>query len=628
MWENTSYRMAEEQRRRNASRRKHVDAGGQAGPAPRMVSHAGGVDVTSADIASIASACGRHGLAPQPWVQPRTVLAPRRPRVFDVMLLEGPEVELLEVRLHELSGSVDRFILVEGRRTAHGRRKPTFFAEHRDTPRFAPYRQKLVHYEVPEAAYKQKGRELLSSEVDRLHRTEMRRALREAGVQPGDVVLAGSVNEIPSAASLGLFIGCTGWPSNATTVGLLLEPFVFSFELGGGSSGSSGAMPRVSLYSEERQEVAFSRSSIGRAESGGGGPVLLTDAGWTCTCCFASLADYIDHCSDLLTVSRFGASANRRDSHVVQRVLCGGKPDATVASTGRPHVSAQQLRGGGGGPSSMDQLPSGVAHTAAPPLKRHHGTSGVPSWLGEEVAAAAKGEGSSGGSNDVAATAAAAAFLLPGHCQRVAVAAPTAAATQLKGDPPPPPPPPPLPPPSVAAQTSTDTGTDAAAEPATQQMGASTAAHPRPAGEDQLQKKLKQLEEGGDPAIRAAVSANTQKEVARAAKYTALRTEAGDVSDPASAGVSAKAGGGETLEGARPLPPPQSSAVAAAATATQSVDVVPSAPTAAPPIAISESAARTTAAISESATPGSAEAAAAAEEARKHLVKKGHGRDR
>ena len=558
MWENTSYRMAEEQRRRNAQRRSHVNPG-QNGRPPRIVSNAGGVNVAIQGRISppgiIASACSRHGLVARPWAQPHPTPATRRPRVFDVMLLDGPELELLEVRLHELSDTVDRFILVEGRRNVHGRRKPSFFAEHRDSPRFAKYRQKLLHYVVPEEAYTQDGREIFPSVIDRLHRTEMRAAGQLAGVEVGDVVLTGNVNEIPSATSLGLFVGCTGWPSNATTVGLLLEPFVFSFGLGlhAGAAGS-GAMARISEYTEGRQAAAFSRGSIGRLESGGGGPVLLNDAGWKCTCCFAAVGEYVEHCPDLLTVSRFGASKNRHDPAIVQRVLCGGKPE----DPGSPHrlepSSAAQLRGSS---TAGADLANGVIRgsNAAPPLQRQHGLGGVPAWLGQQ-------------SND---NDAAVRFLLPGHCER------------------------------------------------------------RPAAK---KKALAPAPDRPDPAVQAAVLANTDKENA---KNAALRAEADAAKEAAMVGAVASASAPAVpVKAATAGPGPVVAPVEVAATgvlpvgAAGPVEVAatvatpaPSPPPPPPPPPVAE-----TTPVAPAAVPGDG-AAAEADLARKAtLVKKGHGRDR
>ena len=557
--------MAEEQRRRNASRRQHVDTRPPGLP-PRMVSNAGGVDLGESS-ASIAGACRRHGLVPKPWVQPSgRGRSSRRPRVFDVMLLEGPELEVLEVRLHELSATVDRFILIEGRRTVHGERKPTFFAEHRDTPRFANYRQQLLHYEIPELAYTQNGRSVRQSEIDRLHRTEMRAALRLAGVQPGDVVLAGNADEIPSASTLGLFVACEGWPSNATTVGLLLEPFVFSFELAVHSEpvGSSlGALARVSTYTEEHQSAAFSRNSIGRAESGGAGPVIISDAGWKCTCCFPALTDYIAHCQDRMTNFRFGTDANRRDAQLVQRVLCGGRAEGAVTRS-----SAQNLRAGGPGMSGTDRTWSGpsVMQNSGPPLHRRHGTGDVPVWLGEQVAVS-KGDTSK---------APAALFLAPGNCERAV----TVRQQQQQQQPPPPPPPPLLRAPS----------------------GAVVAAPPHATANPALpvdQPSQKQV--GGDPAV--------------AAKHTALPT----------VGDSAAALGGKipvqnpTVADAQlgPSMPPETVAASTTPAVLDQPDVAPPAPTKTVSSAAEEPAGH---------APG--DSSAAAQEARKQRVKKGHGRDR
>ena len=58
------------------------------------------------------------------------------------------ELELLEIRLHELSDVVDRFILVESPITHSGKHKPLYFAAAREEPRFAPFLGRLGHVVV------------------------------------------------------------------------------------------------------------------------------------------------------------------------------------------------------------------------------------------------------------------------------------------------------------------------------------------------------------------------------------------------------------------------------------------------------------------------------------------------
>ena len=53
------------------------------------------------------------------------------------------ELDLLEVRLHELDALVDYFVLVEARRTFQGEPKPLYFADNAD--RFRRYSGKLIH---------------------------------------------------------------------------------------------------------------------------------------------------------------------------------------------------------------------------------------------------------------------------------------------------------------------------------------------------------------------------------------------------------------------------------------------------------------------------------------------------
>ena len=53
------------------------------------------------------------------------------------------ELELLEVRLHELDGLVDKFVLVEATRTFAGHPKSLYFAQNRG--RFSAFDNKIIH---------------------------------------------------------------------------------------------------------------------------------------------------------------------------------------------------------------------------------------------------------------------------------------------------------------------------------------------------------------------------------------------------------------------------------------------------------------------------------------------------
>src|SRR5437660_7612942 len=68
-----------------------------------------------------------------------------RPALFDCFMFFN-ELDLLEIRLIELNGLVDYFVLVEATRTHTGFPKPLYFTEHKN--RFAPFLDRIIHVVV------------------------------------------------------------------------------------------------------------------------------------------------------------------------------------------------------------------------------------------------------------------------------------------------------------------------------------------------------------------------------------------------------------------------------------------------------------------------------------------------
>ena len=65
--------------------------------------------------------------------------------IFDGFIFYN-ELDLLEIRLHELAGVVDHFVLVESTKTFTNKPKPLHFADGKD--RFAPFLDKIIHVVV------------------------------------------------------------------------------------------------------------------------------------------------------------------------------------------------------------------------------------------------------------------------------------------------------------------------------------------------------------------------------------------------------------------------------------------------------------------------------------------------
>lgn len=103
------------------------------------------------------------------------------------------ELELLEVRLHELAHVVDRFVLVEATATFSGLPKRLLFDEAR--PRFEAFAGRIIHIvvdDLPDVAD--------AWARERHQRDAVLRGL--AGCRPDDLVLLSDVDEIPRASAV------------------------------------------------------------------------------------------------------------------------------------------------------------------------------------------------------------------------------------------------------------------------------------------------------------------------------------------------------------------------------------------------------------------------------------------
>jgi beta-1,4-mannosyl-glycoprotein beta-1,4-N-acetylglucosaminyltransferase len=108
--------------------------------------------------------------------------------IYDTFIF-WKELDLLELRLEELSPLVDRFVLVESPVTFTGLPKPLYYAENAD--RFSAYRERIIHVvgDLPpnpaSSAWSYEGRS----------RNLILRGVRDA--DPSDTILLSDVDEIP-----------------------------------------------------------------------------------------------------------------------------------------------------------------------------------------------------------------------------------------------------------------------------------------------------------------------------------------------------------------------------------------------------------------------------------------------
>lgn len=109
------------------------------------------------------------------------------------------ELELLELRLHELDGIVDKFVLVEATRTQTGLPKPLYFAENR--ARFAAFAERIIHVVVDDMPPGDGPRAHWVRE--RHQRNAIARGL--VNCRPQDIIMVSDLDEIPNVQTLARF---------------------------------------------------------------------------------------------------------------------------------------------------------------------------------------------------------------------------------------------------------------------------------------------------------------------------------------------------------------------------------------------------------------------------------------
>ena len=138
-------------------------------------------------------------------------------RIYDAFQFFN-ELDILEIRLHELQNVVHRFVLVEATRTHSNQLKPLFYELHKQ--RFAKFHKKIIHIIVED----------LPNSTDpwvleNFQRNTILRGLSEA--HPNDLVIIADVDEIPSSYVLDAVRSCDG-PTSPTW--LYTRFFNFKFE--------------------------------------------------------------------------------------------------------------------------------------------------------------------------------------------------------------------------------------------------------------------------------------------------------------------------------------------------------------------------------------------------------------
>jgi beta-1,4-mannosyl-glycoprotein beta-1,4-N-acetylglucosaminyltransferase len=107
--------------------------------------------------------------------------------IYDCFIFYN-ELELLELRLQELAGVVDKFVLVEATQTHSNKPKPLYYQENR--ARFSAFHDQIIHVAMDDLPPSPDA-----FEVERFHRNGIVRGL--VNCKPDDWILVSDLDEIP-----------------------------------------------------------------------------------------------------------------------------------------------------------------------------------------------------------------------------------------------------------------------------------------------------------------------------------------------------------------------------------------------------------------------------------------------
>lgn len=103
------------------------------------------------------------------------------------------ELELLDIRLHELEQVVDKFVLVEATKTFSGKDKPLYFEENKS--QFAPYLHKIIHVVIEDLPTQES-----SWKAEYFQRRAIARGFAQCDFN--DIIIISDVDEIPRPSAI------------------------------------------------------------------------------------------------------------------------------------------------------------------------------------------------------------------------------------------------------------------------------------------------------------------------------------------------------------------------------------------------------------------------------------------
>ncbi|KAG6009207.1 hypothetical protein E4U21_003060 [Claviceps maximensis] len=230
--------------------------------------------------------------------------APRR--IYDLVMV-NTELDFLEIRLHALYDHVDYFIIVESPKTFQGGDKPLVIRD--NWTRFRRYHDKMIYHQLvfPPSFHPRRAWDYEDLQRDAMYDQVLLRQQAPRAPALGDVMLVSDVDEIPRPQSLAVLRACR-FPRRLT---LASQFYYYSFQFL--HTGPEWPHPQATYYDGPRRTLKPTN-----LRNGDGGFLLfpfswlpvpipipipwmrgresgvLSDAGWHCSSCFATMAQFLN----------------------------------------------------------------------------------------------------------------------------------------------------------------------------------------------------------------------------------------------------------------------------------------------------------------------------------------------
>ncbi|GJN88595.1 hypothetical protein Rhopal_001561-T1 [Rhodotorula paludigena] len=239
-----------------------------------------------------------------------------KPQVWDATIF-STELDLLLVRLHELSPVVSRFFLVESDRTFTGHPKPRLLESALETDaRLRPYLAQITYRPFTGAPLAPRESPFEQEIALRRAMTDLLRREYPAATsrEPAPVLLFSDVDEIPSRKTVELLQACDfGSPLH-----LGMKSYLYSFEWEEGGETSSWRPTAVEWPLRGKGADEFYRH--GKVTER-----VLANSGWHCSWCFRYISDFVTKATGYSHTDRLGSrpAALLKPSRI-QQTICSG----------------------------------------------------------------------------------------------------------------------------------------------------------------------------------------------------------------------------------------------------------------------------------------------------------------